>query len=380
MLVLHELRDRDLVRRQPARGLREHARPVGDVQVDVERRPPLARRQPLELAPAGVVLEEAGSGRADDADEVGDDGRGGLDPAGAGPLERDLADRVALEHHGVERAVDGGERVRAGDERRLHTHVDLAVHERRDPDEADDHAELVRRAHVRLLDLLDAAALDVFERHAGAESDGGEDRHLRRGVGAADVVRRIRFRVAELLRLCERLGIRAAALHAREDEVRRPVHDPEHAVHVRDDERLAQHLHDRDRRANRRLEAQLHARGGRDREQLGSVPRDELLVRGDDGLAGVEQLAHVPACRLQAAHHLRDHVDLGVVAHVREVRREHAVSDGERPLLRRVADERAHDAQPVPGRALDLVGALDEQPVYGGADRAVAEESDTDVN
>ncbi len=36
---------------------------------------------------------------------------------------------------------------------------------------------------------------------------------------------------------------------------------------------------------------------------------------------------------------------------------------GNGALLRRVADERAHDAQPVPGRALDLVGALDEQPV-----------------
>src|SRR5204863_247018 len=79
----------------------EHARPVGDLEVDVERRDDVAVAEPLELAPAGVVLQEAGAARADHADHVGDDRRGRLEPAGARPLERDLADRVALQHDRV---------------------------------------------------------------------------------------------------------------------------------------------------------------------------------------------------------------------------------------------------------------------------------------
>src|SRR5204863_4917354 len=46
----------------------------------------------------------------------------------------------------------------------------------------------------------------------------------------------------------------------------------------------------------------------------------------------------------------------------------------------RVAHERADDAQAVPGRALDLVRVLLEQPVDGGTDRAVAEQRDGDVD
>ena len=85
--ALDELRDRHLVRGEPARGVREHARLVGDVEVDVERRAPVAVRvELLELAPARVVLEEAGAGGADDAHEVGDDGGRRLDAARARAL------------------------------------------------------------------------------------------------------------------------------------------------------------------------------------------------------------------------------------------------------------------------------------------------------
>ena len=59
-------------------------------------------------------------------------------------------------------------------------------------------------------------------------------------------------------------------------------------MHVRDDERLAQHLDHRDRRADARLEAQLHARVRRGGEELRPAPRDELLVRRDDVLAAAQ--------------------------------------------------------------------------------------------
>ena len=89
---------------------------------------------------------------------------------------------------------------------------------------------------------------------------------------------------------------------------------------------------------------------------------------------------HVLARGLDAAHHLRDERDLRVVPDRGEVVRQHTGRRGRRALLRRVADERAHDAQPVPGRALDLVGVLVQEPLHGGAHRAVAEEGDGDVD
>ena len=85
-------------------------------------------------------------GRPDHADHVGDDGRRGLHASRAGPLERDLADGVALEHDRVERALDRGERMVAVDERRPDADVEPPVDERRRADQADDHLHLARRA------------------------------------------------------------------------------------------------------------------------------------------------------------------------------------------------------------------------------------------
>ena len=140
----------------------------------------------------------------------------------------------------------------------------------------------------------------------------------------ADVLGRIGLGEAEPLRLGERVAVRAALLHRGEDEVRRAVDDPEHAVHVRDDERLAQHLDHGDRRAHRGLEAQLDAARGRRLEELGAAAGDELLVRRHDRAARAEQLEHVVAGRVDAAHHLRDDLDRRVVEDRREVVGEHA--------------------------------------------------------
>ena len=74
-------------------------------------------------------------------------------PPAPGPSERDLADRVALQHHGVERAVDLRERMLLVDERGLNGHVDLSVDEPRRADEADHHVELARGGDVERVDL-----------------------------------------------------------------------------------------------------------------------------------------------------------------------------------------------------------------------------------
>ena len=142
---------------------------------------------------------------------------------------------------------------------------------------------------------------------------------------------------------------------------------------VRDDERLTQDLDHRDRRANRRLETELHAALRRSGEEIGAAPRQQLLVRGDDGLAGAEQVEDVAAGRLDAAHHLGDERDRVVLQDGLEVGREDSVADRVVTLLVRVTDERARHPQPVAGRPLDLVGALYQEPVDGRADRAVTE-------
>ena len=313
-------------------------------------------------------------GGADHRDHVRHDGRGRLDPARAGAFERDLADRVALQHDGVEGALDRGERMVAVDERRADAHVDAVADEAGATDQLHVHVERAGGSDVVERDVLDSLHLDPLERHPRAERDGGQDRRLGGRVETRDVLGRICLGVAEPLRLRERVVVGAALLHRREDEVRRAVDDPEHAVHVRDDERLAQHLDHGDRGADGGLEAELDTARGRRLEQLGAAAGDELLVRRHDRPAGAEELEHVASGRVDAAHHLGDDLDRRIVEDRREVVGEHVRLGRERPLLAGVAHERAGDAEPMPGRALDLVGRLLEQPVDGGADGAVSEQ------
>ena len=375
-----EAGDRDLAQRELLGDPRQRARPVLDRQAEVVRRARLARRQPLELAPRGVVLQEAGSHRPDHRRDVGDHRRGGLRAAGAGALERDLADCVALQHHRVERAVDLRERMLLVDERGPDPNVVVTVDEPGRTDEADHHLELARRRNVDRIDLGDPVVLDVVEPHARVERNRREDRHLGRGVRARHVVGRIGLRIAARLRVGERLGVGLAALHLRENEVGGAVDDPEHAVHVRHDHRLAQHLDHRDRCAHRRLEAQLDACRRGSREQLGAAAGDELLVGRDHVLPAREELEHVRAGGLEAAHHLRDDGDLGIVRDLGEVVGKHSARGTVLTLLADVANERLDDAQPVAGGAFDVVCRFRQEPVDRGADRPVAEQGDLGVN
>ena len=126
----------------------------------------------------------------------------------------------------------------------------------------------------------------------------------------------------------------------------------------RDDERLTQDFDHRDRCADARLEAKLHAgvRGGG--EELGAATGDELLVRGDDGLPGGEKVEHVAARRVEAAHDLRDDRDGRIVANGGEVSRQDLRLGRGRTLLLGIAHERPDDAEPVPRRALDVLPVL----------------------
>src|SRR5437764_1348498 len=115
-------------------------------------------------------------------------------------------------------------------------------------------------------------------------------------------------------------------------------------------------------------------------DHLSAPPRDELLVRGHDVLAAAKQLEDVRAGGLQPSHHLRDDGDRRVVRDLAEIGREHPARRRVITLLSHVADERLHDAQAVPRRALDVVRRLGQQAVDGRTDGAVPEQCDRYVN
>ena len=247
-----------------------------------------------------------------------------LDPAGARAFERDLADRVALQHHGVERRP---RRRRAGGGRRRTPGRRGRRRGRR----------RASRAPISLTCMSSARAaatcsrvtrsmpshLDPFERRRGSRtrrSRGSPSSPPRRARPRRRSGRPRRSRAAAPRRAPRRRT--APVLHRREDEVRRPVDDPEHAVDVRDDERLAQHLDHRDRRADAR------PRSGAGRPPAAAASNSSAPRRATSCLFAVttgrperEQLEHVLAGRLDAAHHLgHDRTD-GSSRISREVRR-----------------------------------------------------------
>ena len=133
---------------------------------------------------------------------------------------------------------------------------------------------------------LDPLEADVVEDDRRAEGEPGEDRHLRRGVGPVHVLGRVGLGVAELLGARQHLVVGGAGLrHLGEDEVGRPVDDPEDLLDLGRGKALLDHPdHGNDAR-HRRLEADLDPGLARCAEELVAVLGDQLLVGGDDVLA-----------------------------------------------------------------------------------------------
>ena len=169
---------------QRLRDLGEHARLVLDVEAQIERALELAHGQPVEPAEVAVVLEEPCAPRADHREQVADHGGRGLGAARARPLEDDLTDGLPPEHHGVEGALDGGERVVAGDEVRVHA----GHHGRAGLDGGGDQlrriAELGPMLDVGEIEPVDADVFDLLQPDAGVKGDRREDGDLGRRVGA----------------------------------------------------------------------------------------------------------------------------------------------------------------------------------------------------
>ena len=216
-------------------------------------------------------------------------------------------------------------------------------------------AELGRRLDVGVGDPADALAVHVTGHHACAEGDRRDDRGLRRGVEALDVGRGVALGVAETLRLGQRVVERRARLgHAAEDVVGRAVHDAEHPTDAVAGERLAQRADERDAAGDRRLEQQVDPGALRGLEQLAADVGEQLLVRGDDGLARLERLDDELACGLDAADDLDDDVDV-VGDHDRgRVVGEHRRRERHVALEREVAHRDPRHLEAHPRARLDL--------------------------
>ena len=222
---------------------RQHAGAVGHVQAQVEGRAQVVLRAHLGAGALGCRRRRAGQQVARRVDEVAEHGARRGAAAGAAAVEHELAAHRALDEHGVERAAHRGERMGARDHGRVHPHRDLgpAVDELGDGEELDRVAELRRVGDVCRAHPADALAVDVGVDDVEAEGEHGQDGRLGGGVVPLDVGRRVALGQPERLRLAEGVVVAVALLlHAGEDVVGRPVHDPHDPDDLLAGQRLAQ--------------------------------------------------------------------------------------------------------------------------------------------
>ena len=178
---------------------------------------------------------------------------------------------------------------------------------------------------------------DIGGSEPGTECEAGQDHDLVDGIVTFDVATRIGLGVAASLRLGEHVGVRAAILaHRSQDEVRGPVHDAADLVDLVGREVGRQRRKDGRAAADRRFEPEGAAVVAGDPLEFRAVVRDDVLIRGDNALAGGERRGDQGAGRLIAAHQLHDHVHVrvrdevrGRVGHDRrrDAARDHAVHE-----------------------------------------------------
>ena len=187
----------------------QHAGLVGDLEAEE-----VLGRGLVDRADAGLGERAERAVRAlgqvdGGVDHVAEHGAGGRPAAGAAAVEHQLADRVALDEHGVEALAHAGQRVVHRHHRRVHAHGDLAagVVELGDGEQLDDVAEPAGDVDVGGRDVADALVVDVAGDDLGAEGDRGDDRRLGAGVEALDVGGRVALGEPEPLRLGERLAV-----------------------------------------------------------------------------------------------------------------------------------------------------------------------------
>ncbi len=164
--------------------------------------------------------------------------------------------------------------------------------------------------------------------------------------------------------------------HLAEDVVGRAVDDAHHPGDGLADERLAQWPHQRNRPGHRSLEQQVDTGGCRSVVELGAVVGQQLLVGGDDRLAGSERSEHQRAGRFDATDDLDDDVDVGIGDDGRCVGGVDAEVDVDAPVAGGAVHGDAADGEVDAGARGDLGALLGQQRDERGADIAATKETD----
>ena len=164
--------------------------------------------------------------------------------------------------------------------------------------------------------------------------------------------------------------------HVGEDVVGGAVDDAHHPADAVAGERLAQRADERDATAHRRLEQDVDARALGGLEQLATVGGDELLVRGDHGLAAHERFDDEAPGRFDAADDLHHDVDVGIVDHRRGVVGEAPARQRQVAVLGEVVHRHPGHLERHPGARLDHVGVVVDEAHERAAHVTAAEDPD----
>ena len=210
-----------------------------------------------------------------------------------------------------------------------------------DGEELDRVAELSRVAEVARGEPRDAFAVDLVRVDGRVKGEAGEDRELVSGVVALDVVRGLRFRVAEVLRAHERVGeVDAVVAHPREDVVGRAVDDGADTGDLVGGEVALEGGDDGDAAADAGFVEDVDAGlVGRARSFAPCFAMTSLLAVTTDWPA-LKAPLDVLEGRFFAAHHLDDDVAVSGQGLLRVVG-ENAVGEGEGALAGGIAHEDA---------------------------------------
>ena len=224
----------------------------------------------------------------------------------------------------------------------------------------------------------DALAVHVGRGHLGAEDDAGHDGGLGGGVVALHVGPRVGLGVAQGLRLGQGVDVGGpAGGHAAEDVVGGAVDDAHDAPHRLAGQGLPQCPDDGDGTAHRRLEQQVHAAGAGRGRQFGTVRGDDLLVGGDDRLAGRHCRQQELPRRFMTADELHHHVDVGIRHDGGRVAGEQVRRHARSGALG-AADRHGDRSEFHAAARRDVGPALRQQPHERRSDRAAAQDADAD--
>ena len=228
-------------------------------------------------------------------------------------------------------------------------------------------------------DTADALAVHVRIDHVAAKGERSQDGRLGGGVVSLHVRRGVALGQTELLRLAQHVVVAVALLlHAREDVVGRPVHDPHDPDDLLTGQRLAQGPDDRDGPGHRRLVEQVHPRGGGHLGQLGAAGGQERLVRGDDRLAVAQGRLDQFVRRVEPTDDLDHHVDVVPCDQGGGIGPDQVRPDGRRTRALRIGHGDADELQPDAGAGGDVVVAGEQDLGQRTADVPTPEQGDTD--